>query len=144
MYLPKGVRLQGTAPDTDPEIDFDFKAHFNEISLPVLLKVNIPVQNLNPYLLAGGEIAYIAKAKYSYNVTDGVDTESGEEDFGEDTADIDYGLVFGGGVGIPLGGMNVFVELRYHLGMANLEKNPEEGDATMKTNLFLLMAGLKF
>lgn len=140
MYLPKGIRYQGS----DSGTDFDVKVMLTEISVPVLLKFNLPVQGLNPYLLGGGEIAYLAQAKYKYTVTDGVDTESGEEDIKEDIAKIDYGLVFGGGVGIPLGGMNVVLELRYHLGMANLDKEPAEGDPTVKSNMLLFLAGFKF
>lgn len=140
MYLPKGIRYQGS----DSGTDFDVKLMLTEISVPVLLKFNLPVQGLNPYLLGGGEIAYLAQAKYKYTVTDGVDTESGEEDIKEDIAKIDYGLVFGGGVGIPLGGMNVVLELRYHLGMANLDKEPAEGDPTVKSNMLLFLAGFKF
>ena len=140
MYLPKGIRYKGN----DSGVEFDGKFHLNQISVPVLLKFNLPVSGINPYLLGGGEIGYIASAKINYTATDGVDTESGEEDIKEDLATIDYGLVFGGGIGIPLGGMNVFVELRYHLGIANLVKDPMEGDPTVKSTMLLFVAGLKF
>jgi len=143
MYLPKGVRYEGS----DSGSSFDFKVNFPEISVPVLLKFNLPVSGINPYVLGGGEIGYVTSAKVKYVITDGSDSESGEEDMNkpdQTVQQIDYGLVFGGGVGIPLGGMNLFVELRYHLGLANMVKDPVPDEPTVKTNLFLILAGFKF
>ncbi|MBN1938148.1 MAG: outer membrane beta-barrel protein, partial [Candidatus Aminicenantes bacterium] len=140
MYLPKGIRYKGS----DSGVDFDIKFMFTQISVPVLLKFNLPVQGINPYILGGGEIAYVAQAKYTWNVTDGSSSDSGEQDVKEDVNQIDYGLVFGGGIGLPLGGMNLIVEARYHMGMANLGKDPAPGDPTVKSNMFLILAGFKF
>jgi len=140
LYLPKGIRYEGS----DSGVDFDYKFNLTEISVPVLLKFNLPVKGITPYLLGGGEIAYIGQAKVKYTVTDGSDTETGDEDIKDDVASIDYGLVLGGGVGISISGINLVAELRYHMGMANIVKDPEEGDPTVKTNMFLILAGFKF
>ncbi len=84
--------------------DFDVKMRIGEISVPVLLRFNLPVQGINPYLLGGGEIAYVAQAKYDYTISGGGDSDSGSEDIKDDVASIDYGLVFGGGLGISPAG----------------------------------------
>ena len=136
LYLPKGIRYEGTISG----FKFDYKIHINEISVPVLLKFNLPVQGINPYLLGGGEIAYVAQAKYEYSDDDG----SGSDDIKDDVSSIDYGLVLGGGLGISMSGINLVAELRYHLGFADLVKDPEEGDPTMKSNMLLLLVGFKF
>jgi len=140
LYLPKGIRYEGS----DSGVDFDFKMRINEISVPVLLKFNLPVKGITPYLLGGGEIAYVAQAKYDYEYSAGGDSDSGSEDIKDDVAQIDYGLVLGGGLGISLSGINLVAELRYHMGMANLVKDPEEGDPTVKSSMLLLLAGFKF
>jgi hypothetical protein len=57
---------------------------------------------------------------------------------------MDYGLVLGGGIGLPLGGMKLVAEVRYHLGFANLVKDPTPEDPKIKSSLFLIMAGFKF
>jgi opacity protein-like surface antigen len=140
LYLPKGIRYKGTVSG----YTFDYKIHINEISLPVLLKFNLPVQGITPYLLGGGEIAYIAQAKYDYTISGGGDSESGSDDIKDDYSSIDYGLILGGGLGISLSGIKLVAELRYHIGFANLVKDPEAGDPTIKSNMLLLLAGFKF
>jgi hypothetical protein len=138
MYLPKGVRYQGT----DSGTTFDIKERITEISAPVLLKFNLPVQGVNPFLLGGGEIGYVVQAKDDYTYTSGGTTTSGSTDLKDSVNKIDYGLVLGGGVGIPLGGLNFVGELRYHLGLANLNKDSTTDKVT--SSMFLILVGLKF
>jgi hypothetical protein len=150
MYLPKGVKYSGSTADFGADGTFEVDIDTAEVSVPVLLKFTL-VPNPAIYLLGGGEIAYVmnAKAKIAYDIPS-VGTGTDETDF-KDTDDInqiDYGVVFGGGVRLPLGGMNIVVEARYHLGMANLQKNAQNDFAGMdyspKTTLFLILAGLRF
>jgi opacity protein-like surface antigen len=140
MYLPKGVRFKGT----DSGTTFDYKVEMTQISAAVLLKLNFPMSGISPFALGGGEVAYISSAKVNYTVSSGGQTESGSEDFKEDSVSMDYGLVLGGGIGLPLGGMKLVAEVRYHLGFANLVKDPTPEDPKIKSSLFLIMAGFKF
>jgi hypothetical protein len=139
MYLPKGVRYQGAGFGYT---SFDYKERITEISVPVLLKFNLPVQGVNPFLLGGGEIGYVVQAKDDYTYTSGGTTTSGSTDLKDSVNKIDYGLVLGGGVGIPLGGLNFVGELRYHLGLANLNKDSTTDKVT--SSMFLILVGLKF
>jgi len=140
MYLPKGIRYKGT----DSGTTFDIKARMTEVSATALLKFNLPVQGISPYILGGGEIAYILQAKYDYSISSGGETQTGSEDIKESVNSMDYGLVLGGGIGIPLGGMKFVAEVRYHLGFANLVKDPAPEDPAVKSNMFLILAGFKF
>jgi hypothetical protein len=146
MYLPKGLRFKGLVEG----VDFDVKVRLTQISVPILLKFNL-VDNPGIYLLGGAEIAYVlsAKADYSLVAPDYDLDESGSEDIKENVAPLDYGLVLGGGVRLPLGPLNVFFEARYHLGLANTEKTNEgyedvPSDSAPKTNLILILAGIRF
>jgi hypothetical protein len=153
LYLQKGVRLKGTDTSTGESISFDASMLANTISLPVLLKFNILNSPSAPalYVMGGGEIAYILDAKLTYSVTQGGQTQTGTEKVEKDNMNqIDYGAVFGGGIGINFGGTQIFLEGRYHLGMANLMKNANgtqiEGADNFKpkSQLLLVMAGFKF
>ena len=128
---------------------------FDEISLPLLLKFNLPLPGNLPsvYLLGGAEIAYLvqSKVKYTIFVPDYDVQETGTEDIKENINQIDYGAIFGGGIALPVGGVRIFLEARYHLGMANLQKSAgdysiytEDQDFAPKTKLLLFLAGLKF
>jgi opacity protein-like surface antigen len=140
MYLPKGVRFKGT----DSGTTFDIKAQMTQISVPVLLKINFPMSGISPYVLGGGEIAFVSSAKYDYTYSADGQTQSGSEDMKERVNSMDYGLVLGGGIGLPMGGMKLVAEIRYHLGFANLVKDPQAGDPAVKSNMLLILAGFKF
>jgi hypothetical protein len=151
MYLQKGVKFKGVYTEDPDSVDFDVSMNFNMISVPVLLRFNVLSQPA-VYFLGGGEVAYIldGKTDYTYTMSTG-EKETGSEKIEKDNLnEIDYGVVFGGGFGMNFGRMQLFVEGRYHLGLANLEKTPAgteaEGteNAEPKTRLFLVMVGIKF
>jgi len=151
LYLQKGAVFSGN----DSGATFDLTFNFDEISVPVLLKFNLPLKGNLPtiYLLGGGEIAYLIQSKVKYNISvpDYAIEESGTEDIKDNINQIDYGLIFGGGAAFPVGKVKIFVEARYHLGMANLQKTAGDyssytgdEDFAPKTKLLLFLAGLKF
>jgi hypothetical protein len=152
LYLQKGVRFKGTDTSSGETITFDMKMNFNMISVPVLLRFNILDSPTGPalYFMGGGEIAYILDAKTDYTYTQAGATQTGSEKIEKENRNsIDYGAVLGAGVGLNLGGMQFFVEGRYHLGMANLFKSatgtdvPDE-DYKATSSVILLLAGFKF
>jgi len=149
LYIRKGIRFQGS----DSGYNFDIKMNIDELSVPVMIKIHILKQAGAPdfYLMGGGEAAYVVQAKGVYTVTGpDVTTPSGTEDIKKNMNQLDYGLVFGAGFGLPLGGVHVFVEGRYHMGLAGIQKNSGKyagtvpSDAIPKTNLLAIFAGLKF
>jgi len=152
LYLQKGVRFKGTDTSSGESISFDAKINFNMISVPVLFRFNILDSPTAPaiYVMGGGEIAYILDGKTEYTVTQAGETQTGSEKIEKENMNqIDYGAVLGAGVGLNLGGMQLFVEGRYHIGMANLFKSAAgtdvpEADYKAKSSLILLMAGFKF
>lgn len=145
MYLPKGIRYKGTQENEGAEYKFDMKMKITEVSAIALLKFNLPVQGVNPFLVGGGEIGYVIGAKYDYEYSSGDESEKGSEDIKEDTKDIDYGLVLGGGLGFDLSGMSLQAQVRYHLGLANLvDPGDTETDDTVKSNMLMILVGIKF
>ncbi len=152
LYVQKGVLFKGTANDpTYGNVTFDFNVLIEEISLPFLVKFHVLASDFGPdvYLMGGGEAAYVMGGKSKYSYTQAGQTQTGSEDIKkEDLNSLDYGAVFGAGAGLNLAGIKVFVEGRYHLGMASLEKSnaPSAGgeDVKPKSSLFLFLVGFKF
>jgi hypothetical protein len=155
LYVQKGVRFEGseTGSTVSTGGSFDIKLKVNELSLPVLAKIKF-MPGSTPYVIAGGEIAYILSSKIDYWAKDDATDEiySGTEDLNDydNMNKIDYGLVFGAGFELVSGPMPFFVEGRYHMGMANLFKNDAAtsgsvGDTDwVRTNLLTLVLGVKF
>ena len=152
LYIQKGVRYQGSMTVTGGTDVFDFTAKLDELSVPVLLKFHVLNIASGPdiYLAGGGEIAYVMSPKVVYTASGpdaGNTTQSGTQDEKDYVQSIDYGLVLGGGVCLPLGGFKLCIEGRYHLGFANMEKVPAgatDSGTSPKTNAILILAGLKF
>lgn len=145
MYMPKGIRYKGAEEEEGVEYKFDMKMRITEVSAIALLKFNLPVQGVNPFLVGGGEIGYVIGAKYDYEYSADDESESGSEDIKDSTKDIDYGLVLGGGLGFDLSGMSLQAQVRYHLGLANLvDPGDEETDDTVKSSMLMLVVGIKF
>jgi hypothetical protein len=161
LYLQKGVVFDGTYtdPNTQQTATFNFSMNLDVVSVPVLLKFNIldDSKGLGVFVLGGGEIAYIFQAKGKYTITapDSTGksvTQTGTEDIKENLNQVDYGLVVGGGISLPLGKTRLVIEGRYHLGMANLQKSLEneqnvdlgETQFKPKTTVIVLAAGFKF
>ena len=144
LYLQKGVRYAGSLQGST----FDATVKLDEVSVPVLLKFHLFNKAGMPdvYLLGGGEIAYMISTKADYTVT-GTSAQTGSQDIKDSINKLDYGAIFGGGVTIPLGGMKLFVEARYHLGFADLEKvvaGETPSGAKPKTSLLAIVGGFKF
>lgn len=135
LYRPGGTVLKATDPANKEKITISGTA----ITLPIMLKVRF-LRGTTPYILAGGEVGYLLNQKIVVTAADGTTTE-------EDTTDrvnrLVYGVVFGGGVELQAGGMNLLLEARYLLGLSNLIKDPEPG-AYMKPTALTFMLGVKF
>jgi hypothetical protein len=136
LYSPGGAVLK-SAEDTESKAKITISG--TAVTAPILLKIRF-MPGTTPYLLAGGEIGYILNQKAIMTAADGTETE---EDITENINRLLYGVVFGGGVELQAGGMNVLLEARYRLGLSNLIKDPEPG-ASIKATALSFMVGVKF
>jgi len=95
------------------------------IEIPLLLKLLIPIQgsSINPVIFAGPAVGINTTAKAKL--------EAGGESFEEDIEDVkstDFGLVFGGGVGFPVGKNELGFDVRYILGLSTIDDSAEAFD----------------
>ena len=104
---------------------FDFTFSVDYIEVPVLLKLIIPVEgsNIRPSIFAGPSLGFNTTAKRKVEA----DGESQEEDI-EDVKSTDFGLVFGGGVGIMIGKNELGFDIRYILGLSTVDDSPDNLD----------------
>jgi hypothetical protein len=156
MYMPKGVKFKGEASDgSGGTANFDMTMAIDEISVPVFFKMKI-LPGSTPFIFGGGEIGYVLSSKLKYSYTYNGETEKGEQDLlnvdGESNLNrIDFGLVFGGGYEMNLGGMRLTIEARYYMGLANLNKqtqaSEDEGVTSsdyLHTKALVILGGIKF
>ncbi len=136
LYSPGGAVIKPVDTGSKARLTMNGTA----ITIPVMLKMRL-LRGTTPYVLAGGEIGYTLSQKL---VTTGIDgTQTGEKDIREDVNRLLYGVVFGGGVELQAGGVNLLLEARYRLGLSNLIKDADPGEYAKPTALSFLL-GVKF
>jgi len=109
------------------------------LSLIQLLKVKPLLSNFS-YALAGFELARVLS--HESTATPGV----GRSLLTEGTRKIDFGLVAGAGGELNAGRWASFLEVRYHLGLAELSKadGPLWNYPTLKTRTVSIIVGLRY
>jgi len=152
LYFQKGVMFEGSVSEGNAGINANFKAtaRINEVSVPILAKIKLfPAPT--PYLVCGGEVAYIlsSKAIYDYNNISEGESQSGTEEYKEGVNRIDFGLVFGGGIEFKAGPVIVIIEGRYHVGLADIAGIDQEipdvkKEDWIKTNALVVFLGVRF
>ena len=135
LYSPGGAVVKAV----DPALKGKLTISGTAITMPIMVKVRF-LAGTTPYLLAGGEIGYILNQKIVATAADGTTTE---EDVTDHINRIYYGAVFGGGVELQAGGMNLLLEGRYQLGLSNQIKEPDPGEYLKATALTFVL-GVKF
>jgi hypothetical protein len=103
----------------------------SELLFPLFIKIKF-IPGTSPYIFGGGEIGYVL----SHNA------KGGQVPTGRDVVKSwDYGLIFGGGLEIWFGSAGIFVEGRYHYGLAAMG----EGEGfDFKTNSIAVLFGFVF
>jgi len=133
-YSMKGAKLK------DQYNDLNLKLTYVEI--PILLQFIVPLKGtpVKPLLFVGPAMGLnlTSKSEQTYN---GQTTEVDNKD---NTKSTDLGLVFGGGISLPLGKNQLGIDVRYSLGLSNIGK--DTGSATIKNNIinFNLFYGFSF
>ncbi len=110
LYVQKGGKEEVSEDEIEVE---DGGLTLSYIDIPVLLKINVPLEsNIRPFVYGGGFAGYLLDASAEANGED-VDDQVELKDF---LTDLNYGLIFGAGVSFG----SISVDLRYDLGLANI------------------------
>jgi hypothetical protein len=121
FYFRKGSKFKSGATENEYVLDV--------ISITPVVRVKF-LPGPSPYVLAGGEFSYILTHKLDLT------------DIKDQTKSYDYGLVFGAGYQLSMPGASLFFEGRYHLGLANILKDPDPDDS-LKTKGLVVIVGIK-
>ena len=134
LYTRMGAKI------SDEVEDFRLEYRMDYVQVPVLLKLNIvPAGPIRPFLYGGGYGAYLVKAEGFMQMGE----ESETADIIEDFQRYDYGVVGGGGLAFKLPGVSLSVEGRYNMGLANIIKDPFEGES-LKNRSIMVLVGVGF
>jgi len=122
-------------------VDFDVVTTLDSISIPVLAKAKFPSRQMVPFLGIGPEMGLILSHKSKIKVSaNGLSAET-TVDLGDETAEMNFAITFCGGVDINLRKVILSPELRFSLGLIDLD---ETDIGTMKNSQLIFLFGVKF
>ncbi len=125
LYSQKGFKASAMGAE------LKLKGSYFEI--PVLAKINIPIEGstVHPHVYAGPAVAFKASCKIEGSA--GSSSASVDcEDAGLMVESTDFGVAFGGGVSVDVGGAEVGVDVRYTLGLTTVDAEADPYHITNK------------
>lgn len=137
LYSQKGIKAEEAGATAKLKLDY--------IEVPVLFKVNIPIEGskVRPSVYAGPAVAFKASCKVSGSVG-GVDVDVDCDDPLIDlpVKSTDFGVAFGGGIAFDVGGAEVGIDVRYTLGLTKIDDDPDPFD--IKNRVISIMGTVGF
>ena len=132
-YVQKGSKIDASSIEQGMTIKLEATLSGDYVDIPVLFKASFGDGPVKPYLLAGASIAFLlgdVKLKIDKATANGQDvTNQLPSEMKEQTVKVksnDFILNFGGGVIIPAGQVNIFIEGQYNLGLTDVnDETPE-------------------
>jgi len=113
LFVQKGGKDEVEQADVDVDVE-DGDLTLSYVDVPVMLKVNIPLDgNIKPFLYGGGFAGFLIDAEAE---ADGQSAGDAGIEIKDLLEDLNYGAVFGGGVSFG----KISIDIRYDLGIANI------------------------
>ncbi len=135
IFTTKGATTTSTFETGDRETR---QLKFSYLEFPILGKLVIPLSgsNLQPLLYAGPYMAFKVSSKLHIE-REISDTESSYDD----ARATDFGLVFGGGVGLPVRANLIALEIRYNMGLTSFDDS--DSNLSIKHNVVMVIASFQ-
>ena len=135
LYARKGASfddVQGQSVDAKLNLDY--------VEVPVLFKVNLPVENtFFPNLFAGPYASYALTRSYTGDDADALESLSGNpEDLFKQT---DYGVALGAEFDLTVADVGFTLGGRYDLGLANIADGEGSEEVDVNTSTFMVTLG---
>ena len=136
-YLTQG----GTWEEVYDSTTYKYVDYDNYLHIPVLAKYRfMPDKKLTPILFAGPAMGFLLSAHYKYFL-DGV--EEWDKDVKSYLKKTNFSVVFGGGVEYKMDKLMLILDVRYDLGLTNIDGLNDPTDA-LKLRALMFMVGVGF
>ncbi|MFZ1683985.1 MAG: porin family protein [Candidatus Zixiibacteriota bacterium] len=138
LYVQKGVKYEekGGPGKLTEKLDY--------LQVPVLFKfVPNTAGKIQPTIFAGPYLGFLMSAKAKFE-GDPDPANNGEEDIKDALKSTDFGISFGAGVGAKMTKGELFLDVRYDLGLSKIEKSDGGETANVKNSSILALVGYKF
>jgi hypothetical protein len=138
MYIQKGASLETTVDETT----ITSTTRLDYVEIPVLAKFQLPASApVSPSLFAGPTLGFNVAAETEVE-TEVEGGESETNDVSDQVSGTDFGIALGGGVDIGLTTGTLMIDVRYALGLTNVDDTDE--DTSINNQGFMITAGFAF
>ena len=122
LYTQKGFSVDGL-PDTYTKMDY--------VEIPIMVRGMIPIGIIKPFVYFGAHVSILVIGDEKRGGSDAKNWA--------DFNNVDWGLIFGGGVDLELGPVVLHTDLRYTLGMRAIHQYTDA-----KNGVFFVDIGVGF
>ena len=149
-YVQKGATVDQSVTEAGMNIKIEQTLSADYLDIPVLLKASFGDGPVKPYLVGGATIALllgdgmleIDKATINgEDVTSMIPSDEREQKVEVKSTDFIFDV--GGGITIPLGQVDLFIEAQYNIGLTNINDDPDD-ETEIKTTGIQVKAGVMF
>lgn len=110
------------------------------LTIPIFISYNLSKEDAKPYVFGGPEIGLLLKSEVSAS-GGGTDITFDTKD---STAAIELAFSIGAGYSMLVSDMPAFVDVRYSLGLSNLDDSSSSSDFSLKSRGIQIFAGVYF
>jgi len=140
-YAQKGASYESSSSIYGIAYSIKGKLKLDYIEIPVLVKYVVQSASVEPFFYAGPYLGLKASAKGEVTAdVEGFGGQTETEDL-EDVKSTDFGVVFGAGVSLPLGSIDLIVDGRYTLGLSSISEDLTE---SVKNGVLSILVGIGF
>lgn len=151
VYIQKGGKIKTAQTDVGFILEINQTVDVNYLDIPLLLKVSFEGESVKPFLFAGMDVAFVLDSlKFTVdNVTvNGQDfTQELPPELIEQklkSKKLDYGILFGAGISIPVSILDLFIQAQYNLGFINVNDDPALQEVSFKNRGLQVMTGVLY
>ena len=139
LYSQRGAKSRNEDPATKLDLDY--------VEIPLLLMVRLASREspMYPILYAGPSVAFETRCRVSGEeggVSVSLDCDDPQLDGAFETTKTNFGLVFGGGFEILFSRLTIQLDVRYNLGLTNLNDAEDAEQVSVKSRAWSFMLGL--
>ncbi|MEO1625214.1 MAG: porin family protein [Bacteroidota bacterium] len=126
-FLTRGTRIHFR--DRSAEINYIDKYAIRYIQIPIVGKLNLDFNPFNLYVIGGADLGYgidFELIELAYNDQGPTSWKNRKLDFQRaGVSRFDIGMALGGGIEASISkGRRIFVDIRYHIGLNDIDKRP--------------------
>jgi hypothetical protein len=137
LYTSGGAKNTQNVNGTSVTINYNY----NWIELSPLIKIKFGKKDFKPYIIAGPKIGILTGANYDW--TGG--GQGGSGDSKDNSESLNLSIDFGAGTDFYLDQQTcLYGDIRYSLGLTNINKDPQAAGTSVKTSAFMIVVGAKF